>query len=129
MVKILKLYNGEEVVGKFVTIKEDVIILKSPMTIVYRFHPLSSYPSVKLVKYMIFSKEDTFEFKQSDIVNNTYARNAFVEYYNHVLESFDGKMEESIDQELRNAINQDKNIKDKFYENLLEQMPTPKNVN
>lgn len=129
MVKILKLNSGEEVAGEFVTLKEDTVILKNPMTIMYRFHPLSSYPTVKLVKYMLFSKEETFKFNRSDIVNDTYARNAFVEYYNHVLESFDGKMEESIDQELRNAINQDKNIKDKFYENLLEQMPTPKNVN
>ena len=129
MVKILKLNTGEEVVGEFVMLKDDSILLKRPMTIVYRFHPLSSYPSVKLVKYMIFSKEDAFEFKQSDIINNTYAREAFVEYYNHVLESFDNKMDDSIDEELRNAIKQDKNIKDKFYENLLEQMPTPKNVN
>ena len=129
MVKILKLNTGEEVTGEFVMLKDDSVVLKRPMTIVYRFHPLSSYPSVKLVKYMIFSKEDTFEFKHSDIVNNTYAREAFVEYYTHVLESFDNKMDESIDEELRNAIKQDKNIKNKFYENLLEQMPTPKNVN
>lgn len=129
MVKILKLNTGEEVTGEFVMLKDDSVVLKRPMTIVYRFHPLSSYPSVKLIKYMIFSKDDTFEFKQSDIINNTYAREAFVEYYNHVLESFDNKMDDSIDEELRNAIKQDKNTKDKFYENLLEQMPTPKNVN
>lgn len=129
MVKILKLNTGEEVTGEFVMLKDDSVVLKRPMTIVYRFHPLSSYPSVKLIKYMIFSKDDTFEFKQSDIINNTYAREAFIEYYNHVLESFDNKMDDSIDEELRNAIKQDKNTKDKFYENLLEQMPTPKNVN
>ena len=129
MVKILKLNTGEEVVGEFVTMRDDAVVLKRPMTIVYRFHPLSSYPSVKLIKYMIFSNEDAFEFKQSDIINNTYAREAFVEYYNHVLESFDNKMDDSIDEELRNAIKQDKNMKDKFYESLLEQMPTPKNVN
>ena len=129
MVRILKLNTGEEVTGEFVMLKDDSVVLKRPMTIVYRFHPLSSYPSVKLIKYMIFSKDDTFEFKQSDIINNTYAREAFVEYYNHVLESFDNKMDDSIDEELRNAIKQDKNTKDKFYENLLEQMPTPKNVN
>ena len=129
MVRILKLNTGEEVAGEFVMVRDNAVILKRPLTIVYRFHPLSSYPSVKLIKYMIFSKEDDFEFKQTDIINNTYAREAFVEYYNHVLESFDNKMDDSIDEELRNAIKQDKNIKDKFYENLLEQMPTPKNVN
>jgi len=129
MVKILKLNNGEEVAGEFVMIKESSVILKRPMKIMYRFHPLSSYPSVKLVKYMIFSNDETFCFNQSDIVNDTHARKAFVEYYNHVLESFDGKMDESIDEELRNAIKQDKNMKEKFYENLLEQMPTPKNAN
>jgi len=129
MVKILKLNNGEEVAGEFVSSSENDVVLKRPMTIVYRFHPLSSYPSVKLVKYMIFSKEETFHFKRSDIVNDTDARKAFVEYYNHVLEFFNGKMDDSIDDELRNAINQDKNIKNKLYENILEQMPTPKNVN
>ena len=129
MVKILKLNTGEEVAGEFVTLKDNAVALKRPMTIMYRFHPLSSFPSVKLVKYMIFSEEETFYFNLSDIVNDTHARKAFVEYYNHVLESFDNKMDESIDEELRNAVKQDKNIKEKLYENILEQMPTPKNVN
>lgn len=129
MIKILKLSNGEEVAGELVTSSDNVVVLKNPMTIMYKFHPLSSYPSVRLVKYMIFSKDDTFLFNRSNVVNDTDARKAFIEYYNHVLEFFDSKLGDHIDNELRNAIDQDKDVKNKLYENILEQMPTPKNVN
>ena len=128
MIKIIKLSNGEEVAGELVSSSSN-IILKNPMTIVYRFHPLSSFPTVKLVRYMLFSKDGVFKFSNIDIINVTDARDSFAEYYYHVLEALGDQANKNIDDELRGAIETDKNNKEKFYESLLEQMPTPKNAN
>ena len=128
MIKILKLCNGEEIVGELVS-SSTSINLKNPMTIVYRYHPMSTFPSVKLVKYMLFSKDEIFKFSNVDVVNVTDARESFSEYYNYVLETLGEEANKNIDQELKFAIQADKNNKEKFYESILEQMPTPKNAN
>ena len=128
MIKILKLCNGEEIVGELVS-SSTSINLKNPMTIVYRYHPMSTFPSVKLVKYMLFSKDEIFKFSNVDVVNVTDARESFSEYYNYVLETLGEEANKNIDQELKFAIQVDKNNKEKFYESILEQMPTPKNAN
>lgn len=129
MIKILKLNNGEEVAGEYVSSKNDEIILKLPMSIIYRFHPMSSFPSIKLVRYMLFSKEHLFHFDKLNVVNVTDARSSFEDYYHHVLEFLGESADHNIDQELKNAIETDKNLKNRVYENILEQMPTPKNAN
>ncbi|NBW58201.1 hypothetical protein EBR43_10580 [bacterium] len=128
MIKILKLGNGEEIVGEYVPSSNNVT-LRKPMTIVYRFHPLSSFPTVKLVKYMLFSKDELFTFSSLDIVNLTDARESFADYYKHVVEVLGDEADKNIDNELKEAIIVDKTAKNKFYESLLEQMPTPKNAN
>jgi len=128
MVKIIKLSSGEEIVGEEVS-NTHSIILKNPMVIVYKYFPLSTLPNVKLVKYMMFSKENIFKFNHVDVINITEARDSFSEFYSHIIETSKESTDNNIDVDLRLAIELDKKDKDKFYESILEQMPTPKNAN
>lgn len=122
MIKIIKLVNGEEIVGDMTGKKQDHILLKNPMAIVYRYHPMASFPHIKLVKYMIFSKEEVLSFNKVDIINITNPRDSFVDYYLFVLSALNGS-EENIDAELRDAVNHEKESKEKFYSSLLDQLP------
>lgn len=128
MIKILKISSGEEIVGELLPSQTNIII-KKPMVIVYRYHPMSTFPSVKLVRYMLFSKDESFKFSHVDVINITDAKESFIEYYNHVISTLGDDVDKNIDFELREAIKADKEIKNKFYNHLLEQMPVPENLN
>lgn len=128
MIKILKISSGEEIVGELIPSQTNIII-KKPMVIVYRYHPMSTFPSVKLVKYMLFSKDENFRFSHLDVINITDPKESFIEYYLHVINCLGDEVDKNIDSELREAIKADKQIKDRFYSHLLEQMPVPENLN
>lgn len=128
MVKILKLSNGEEIVGELVSCKGNEVSLKNPMTIVYKYHPFSSFPYVKLVKYMIFSKDEIYTFDNWYIKHITDARESFSQYYNHVIQ-MNSDAPQSIDEELKNAVQSSKSDKDELYSSLLEKFQKPDTMN
>lgn len=131
MVKIIKLSLGEEIVGELISENDSSFFIKNVYVIMYRFHPFSTNPTVKLVPYMMFGVNNNFEFKKSYIVNQTDAREAFAEYYFLVVKNNTDKNQiDMIDDELRTAINLIKsNSKEEMYNSILESFQKPDSVN
>lgn len=128
MIKILKLSNGEEVVGELVDNHQTKIVLKEPMNIVYRYHPASPFPHVKLTRYMLFSSDILYEFSNMDVYNVTQARESFANYYLHVRKMTE-QSGEMLDRELNEAVQADQVSKEEVYRSMLDQIQKPDIMN
>jgi len=131
MIKILKLAFGEEIVGNVIYKDSETYHLKDVYVIMYRFHPYSVNPTVKLVPYMMFGKDNTFTFKHTDITNDSEAREAFCEYYNAIVKTNEEKNQSKlIDDELKTAVGFiNNNSKESMYTSILENFEKTDNVN
>jgi len=131
MIKLIKLVNGEELVGDVSCSDTSSILVKNVYTVMYRFHPYSTNPTVKLVPYMMFGVNEFHQFKFEDIVNTTDARKAFSDYYEVVVEMNKEKNQSQlIDNELNIAVSLIKNnSKEEIYNSILENFEKPDNIN
>ena len=121
MVVLLKLINNIEVVGEVEAETSDLVILKNPLQINYRYY-IGSMPSVSFVKYSMFADSDTASFKRDHIITNHRAREAFVEFYYHSVGDYSST--NNVDNELKNIVEREQaeDNKSEFFKNVLENM-------
>ena len=125
MIKIIKLTNGTEVVGKVVEENTSVVVLEDPLQINYKYFITHAYPAVTLTKYLLFSKNRAISFKQSMVLNSVAPRSTFEDYYIAQAGKSISDLEQVIDKEL-GMLTVDQIAPE---ESPLNDMPTPKFVN
>jgi uncharacterized protein YdiU (UPF0061 family) len=127
MLALIKLQNGQEVIGN---VKEDLktmITLEDPLQINYRLVATQPMPTVSVSRYMPFSAEQIFTFNKKDLLHIAEPRPAMAEYYQHALYNYKEVIDENVEQELMQAVGMDKDLDDgdeitDAYRALLERM-------
>ena len=122
MLTILKLNNGNEVIGTVEGCDEYCVILRDPMHINYRLTAVQPTPMVSVTRYMPFSEDNTiFKFDRSVILHEAKPRKSMEEYYEYALNTHYENIDGIIDTELLNAVKGRKsNDIDQAYRELLE---------
>ncbi len=85
MILVLKLSNGETVLGLLALEDEYAVTLQDPLILEYRVD-LKGYRSMVLHRYNQFAMESTVTFKNSVIVSMYTADNDLTEYYYYTLD-------------------------------------------
>ncbi len=80
MVIVLKLMNGDTIIGLLSLEDDDVTVIQDPFILEYRMD-LKGNRSMVLHRYNPFCEESTVSFKNSTIVTTYYADNDLSEYY------------------------------------------------
>lgn len=121
MVVLLKLINNVEVVGEVEAETSDLIILKNPLQINYRYY-IGSMPSVSFVKYSMFADSDTASFNRSHVITNHRARDAFVDFYYHSIGNYSST--DNVDDELKTIVEREQaeDNRSEFFKSVLENM-------
>ncbi len=100
MITIIKLNNGLEIVGMKDYENSEILVLKKPLQINYKYF-VGPSPSVSFVRYIMFSDTHEIYFQKSHIISSTKARNSFISVYEHYSEYYYGDHEKLIDSELQ----------------------------
>lgn len=124
MLALIKLYNGQEVIGN---VKEELktkITLEDPLQINYRLVATQPMPTVSVSRYMPFSNQQVFTFDKKDLLHIAEPRVAMAEYYKHALYNYKEVIDESVEQELLQAVGEGEEGEDitDAYRALLERM-------
>lgn len=121
MVVLLKLINNIEVVGEVEVETSNMIVLKNPLQINYRYY-IGSMPSVSFVKYSMFADSDTATFQHSHVISKHQAREAFVKFYYHSVQNY--SVTQNVDDELKSIVEKEQaeDNKQEFFKNVLENM-------
>jgi len=85
MVIVLKLMNGETIMGLLGLEDEDLFLIQDPFILEYRVDA-KGYRSMVLHRYNPFSEESTIQFNKNMIVTNYTADVDLVEYYYYSLD-------------------------------------------
>lgn len=99
MIVILKLSNGIEVAGDMITENKDVIILRCPLQVNFKY-VVGGFPSVSFVKYAVFAEGDDVMFDWNFIHHVIQPRESFIRFYDYALDKYYHKLNNSIDTEL-----------------------------
>ena len=118
---LVKLTDGTEVVGELINDTKDLITIKKPLQIHYRYF-MGGMPSVSFSRYMMFSSDPMITFDTRHIMALSPARQAFAEFYEENVNDYFGSQEQSVDKELREAMTSTQ--KDDRLKKILEMMPT-----
>lgn len=124
MIKIIKLTNGTEIVGKIIEENNDIVVVEDPLQINYKYF-MHAYPAVTLTKYILFSGNRAVSFKQSMVLNSVPPRSTFKDYYIAQADKSILELDQIVDAELGMLSQSETPVE----ESPLEQMPTPKFVN
>lgn len=119
MITIIKLNNGLEIVGWKEYENGEILVLKKPLQINYRYF-VGPSPSVSFVRYIMFSDTHEIYFQKSHIISTSKARSSFVSVYEHYSEYYYGEHEKLIDSELK--LHQKSNEEDDM-KSFLDSMP------
>lgn len=80
---ILKLSDGDEIIGRVIELEEKMVKLDNPMRIVYHERPEGTIAG--LTKYAYFVDQEIFEFDRRFIVQALYPREDFAMYYEDIV--------------------------------------------
>lgn len=129
MVIVLKLINGDTVIGLLSLEDEEVTIIQDPFILEYRMD-LKGNRSMVLHRYNPFCEESTVSFKESAIVSTYYADPDLSEYYfcslDHSIKFRDQAMSHDIQRAseyLEELINNNNNIKPVPREEVIQVSP------
>lgn len=100
MLALLKLYNGQEVIGNVKEEQDNKVVLEDPMQINYRLVATQPMPTVSVSRYMPFSMDKIFSFDKKDLLHIAQPRKAMAEYYLHALNNYRQVIDENVEQEL-----------------------------
>jgi hypothetical protein len=106
MTKIIKLFNGTEVIGSVLQENNNIIELDNPIQINYK-NIESSIPSISLTRYMQFSKTRQCMFEKSKVVNIAEPLEGMISYYNTALHYFKTEIDNIVDSELKRVSEMD----------------------
>lgn len=119
MITIIKLNNGLEIVGLKEYENDEILVLKKPLQINYRYF-VGPSPSVSFVRYIMFSDTHEICFQKNHIISSSRARSSFISVYDHYSEYYYGEHEKLIDSELK--LHQ-KNSEEEDMKSFLDSMP------
>lgn len=117
MITLLKLINGVEVVGDAILNDDDMVVLRNPMVINYKFYA-GPIPSVTFTKYCMFTDDTDITFERSHIINQVKPRDLFEKFYLNTVDSYTKTLDDTIDSEL-SSLSEDATT-NKFYKQILE---------
>ena len=100
MLALIKLYNGQEVIGNVKEEQDNKVVLEDPMQINYRLVATQPMPTVSVSRYMPFSMDKIFSFDKKDLLHIAQPRKAMEEYYLHALNNYRQVIDENVEQEL-----------------------------
>ena len=107
MLALIKLYNGQEVIGNVKEEQDNKVVLEDPMQINYRLVATQPMPTVSVSRYMPFSMNKIFSFDKKDLLHIDQPRKAMAEYYLHALNNYRQVIDENVEQELLHASGND----------------------
>lgn len=119
MVTIIKLNNGLEIAGVYEFENNDVLVLKKPLQINYRYF-VGPSPSISFIRYIMFAESHNIAFRKEHITSQTKARQTFVSVYEHHSSYYYDEHEKIIDSELQLH---NKNNDDESMKNFLDSLP------
>ena len=125
MIAIIKLTTHVEVAGLVEYEDDKEIVINRPLQINYRYF-VGSLPSVSFIRYMMFSESSSIIFSKKDVMNICRPREAFVDFYENVVDHYYGEEpEQFVDNDLRIAVGTKQTTSsDRMMQSLLEDMET-----
>lgn len=103
MITLLKLSNGAEVVGRREVETDEYVVLNRPLQINYKYY-VNATPSIWFVRYSMFGSSDSLVFDKKHIINQSIARDKFVDFYEQNADFHFNELEQHIDSELVAAV-------------------------
>ena len=103
MLALLKLQNGQEVIGNVKEQHDTSITLEDPLQINYRLVAHQPMPTVSVSRYMPFASIQEFTFNKRDLMHISEPRQAMAEYYTHALYNYKTVIDENVEEELKSA--------------------------
>lgn len=102
MVLVIKLINGETVIGLLALEDEDFISIQDPLILEYRVDT-KGFRSMVLHRYNQFSMESTISFKQNMVVSMYTADNDLTDYYYYTLDHCYKYRDEAMSHDIQRA--------------------------
>jgi len=121
---LLKLQNGTELIGDVVECNEQLMQVRDPLQINYKFLSFQPMPAISVSRYMPFAQDTLFEFGLDNIMHAVIPKQAVMDYYYYALKNYQENIDPMVEMELSSA--SDRPIKPKsssvedFYKTLLE---------
>lgn len=103
MLALIKLQNGQEVIGNVKEQHPTSITLEDPLQINYRLVAHQPMPTVSVSRYMPFASSKVFTFEMKDLLHVSEPRAAMAEYYTHALYNYKTVIDENVEEELKSA--------------------------
>ncbi len=124
-VLLIKLADGNELIGDLVEDQKTHITLLKPLQIHYRYF-MGGIPNVSFSRFMMFTADPVIVLDTRHVIAVASARKAFVDYYIDSVDDYFGGVEQAIDNELVTALSSSQ--KEQQMKKILELMPTDKAV-
>lgn len=103
MLILLKLQNGQEVIGNVKEEAENLLTIEDPLQINYRLVATQPMPTVSVSRYMPFAAEKVFFFHKKDLLHVSAPKAAMVDYYVHALNNYREQIDGVVEDELIGA--------------------------
>lgn len=120
MTTIIKLASGVEIVGDIEINNNYNVVLNKPLQINYRY-VFGATPAVSFVRYIMFADSQSVSFNKEDIMHMVTPRQAFVDYYQDVVDDYYDRLEKIVDAEFEACLNS--TTQEKYMKDILEMMP------
>lgn len=132
MVKLIKLVNGTEVMGKLVSQDHKTIVLDNPIQINYKSMQ-ESIPMVSVTRYLPFADTRKTPFLMKNVLNVTGVIKGMEKFYYYSLNNFQTNVDKMVDRELNivtyDASKSDDETKKDVYASVLERLSTNSSIN
>lgn len=103
MLALIKLCNGQEVIGSIKEDFDDRVSLEDPLQINYRLVATQPMPTVSVSRYMPFATNQVFTFDKKDLLHIVEPKPAMVDYYKHALNNYKHVIDKNVEEELIGA--------------------------
>jgi len=103
MLALIKLQNGQEMIGNVLEESVAKITVEDPLQINYRLVATQPMPTVSVSRYMPFSNDTVFTFDKLDLLHVVEPKKAMAEYYKNALINYKEVIDDSVEQELMSA--------------------------
>ena len=112
MLALIKLNNGQEVIGSVKGNSPASITLEDPLQINYRLVATQPMPTVSVSRYMPFSSDAVFTFRKEDLMHVVEPKPAMAEYYVNALQNYKTIIDGNIEEELLLAAGSEKEMQE-----------------
>lgn len=132
-IKLVKLANGTELLGKVVHQSKSGVTLEDPIQINYR-NINSVMPLVSVSRYLQFADTRTIHFEPKDYLHIVGIVKGMERFYTYSLTNFQKVVDKLVDRELANAVSDEELVsgevdKNELYKALLEKITSDAPLN